>query len=530
MKNNTKKLISALLACILVVSLFACGKPGTTTPTPPASDAPPVETTAAAPAKDTFYGAVSLDSGTLDPVGITGAGGFLAMMYSYMEPLLDTKANGERVWVLATGIDTIDDIHSVIHVREGVTFSNGNPLTAADVLFTLKMYLDVPSQMMAVMYIDFEKTTIIDDYTIDLWYTSAITVNEDGKLSTVMIVDSESYDPQAMSANPIGTGPYIVTDYVVNSHTSLTAREDYWGAKPAIKNLYFKVINETSQVTNALEIGEIDYGGVPTTDVEYIESLGKFNIAQSNAGYATAAYYNMSSTGLLATKEARYAIDFAIDREAIVELCFNGYASVVDWPCSEAMLDFEERFAGLHETYALGFNLDQAKEYAEKAGLVGKTIRIMTNGASSYTTMAEIIQEDLGKIGVTAVINNYDQATYYAMMSDPSNYEVALYATAAPNVRADGVLNNTFFFFPLGWEGPEKDTFMALSTIPLAGALKDPKVRSDELFEVVKAFEEISPFFGICDTPTLSAIAKTVNVPAFYLDGSPRYQEMSFAS
>ena len=76
----------------------------------------------------------------------------------------------------------------------------------------------------------------------------------------------------------------------------------------------------------------------------------------------------------------------------------------------------------MDETYSIGYNVDKAKEYADKSGLTGKTVKLITNGASDYVTLAEVIQQNLSDIGVTVEIVNYDEATFNALSLDPVSY------------------------------------------------------------------------------------------------------------
>jgi len=100
MKKTTRKLAAILLACLMVTTLVACGSNTPTTNTPPP-----------APEKrDTLNVGVFLDPGTLDPLYMTGKGGYLSVLRTYSEPLWDYDfATGERFWVLATAFDKLDD-------------------------------------------------------------------------------------------------------------------------------------------------------------------------------------------------------------------------------------------------------------------------------------------------------------------------------------------------------------------------------------------------------------------------------------
>jgi ABC-type transport system substrate-binding protein len=190
-------------------------------------------------------------------------------------------------------------------------------------------------------------------------------------------------------------------------------------------------------------------------------------------------------------------------------------------------VDYEERFSGLSETYSPGYDMTKAKELAEESGLVGKSLRIMTNGQEAFITVAEIMQASLLEIGVNAEILNYDQATYFSLMMDTSNYEIALYFSSAPSVMASDIFATYPTFITQGWEGPEHDEYMKLSKETLGTS--DPTEYSDKLMQVTEMFVDNSPWYGICEQLSLFAYPKDLQGFEFYLIGDLRYQEMSFA-
>ena len=538
--KKTGKLLALLLAVLMAVSMVACKtKP---VENPPAT-LPPSPTDAAPTADDGETGGGAIvdpgidggtqrtlnvvamqDSGTLYPLGVTGA--YYGVMYSLYEPLLDTKADGTRIWVLATGMDYISDVQNTLHLREGVTFSNGNPFTAEDVIFTMEINRDNPQFSLNVKAIDFEKTNIIDDHTIDLWYTEYNAAQEVG-MCQLLILDKESYDEVALARDPVGTGPYVKVEYVTNSHLLLEAREDYWGGAPKIKSLQYKVINEESQIVNALETGDVDVASVPNNDIEFVKSLG-YNVEIYNAGMNYATWYSMLPGTPLESKEARWAVSHAINREAVSDILFNGAAALTDYPASHALVDFEDRFLNMHDTYTIGYDPVKAAELAEQSGLVGKTLRIITNGSSSNNTLAEMIQNDLLAIGVNADIVSYDQASFFGTMMDASNFEIALFTPSAPSMMAVDILGMYLTFIPLGWTGPDRDEYGRLSMGALTNS--NEAERSDQLYDALKIFVDFCPWYGICELVSARTCAADVRGMDYMISGNVYYQNVYFAS
>jgi peptide/nickel transport system substrate-binding protein len=531
--KRTQKLLALLLTVIFMLSLLtACKTGGTTTEpsTAPATSAAPASTEASPSTEPsssdpdrTLNIQAMQDSGTLYPLGVTG--GFIMPLYTFYEPLYDTKVDGTRKWILATGLDRISDLQYTLTIREGVKFSNGNPLTAEDVMFTMETCRDNPQFALNVKVVDFEKTKVTGDYTIDLWYTQFNASQEPG-FASMLIMDKESFDEVALSRAPIGTGPYVVTEYVVNSHLAVTAREDYWGGTPHIKNIDFKVINETSQIVNALETKEVDMAGpISVADADYVKSLG-YNVTIINGGYPDVTLFSLLPGGPLETKEARWAVSYAIDRQSIVDIVYKGLSTVAVYPASQYDQDFEDRFANMHDTYAIGYNPEKAKELAEQSGLVGKTVRIITNGAPTYNTMAEMIQANLLDIGVNAEIINYDQATYFPTIMDPTTFDIALFGPAAPSMLAIDILAMYPTFISLGWTGADRDKYGEISM----GAIGtyDKTERGDKLFEALKMWVDVDPWYAISEVIAPRAISPDVTGVEYMIAGSLYYQDIAF--
>ena len=519
MKKRSVRAIALMLVLVMLATvLSACGK--TQTKDDGAADTADNAGTQADTAANTEVNIVlSGDTGSLHPHAANGD--WNAVMRMIYDSPVDPKLDGSLEMLLVEQIDTISDTEYTLHLRQGVTFANGNPFTADDFMFSAELARDDAQFFLHVKSVDFEKTNIVDDYTVDLWLTAYDPGCFTG-MNCLYMFDKESYDADALAKEPNGTGPYVVTDYVSNSHVTLQARDDYWGGELGIKTINVTIMNESSQMVNSLVTGDAQFSRIPVKDIEYIESLGDYNVYTASNSSAYCAYINMTpdDSNPFSTLEAREAFMYAIDRQAIVDMVFEGKSRVPSWPLSEDVLDYEPRFSNMSEVYAEGYNPEKAKELADKSGLTGKTIRLITNGGADYVTMAEIIKNNLKDIGVNVEIQNYDAATYFSMLMDESTFDAALFVIAGSTCLAIDLAYSYPGFIPLGWTGEDHDAYMALGAQGMA--MSDATARGDIIYQMMEIFNRSYPWFTLAESVSPTAYAKSLGGVEFYLDGTFR--------
>ena len=475
-------------------------------------------------ARDTLNVAISGDTGSLERV----FAGFAGIIYQYYEGLLNYRADGSIIWLLAEDIEEVGTTHWIIHCRKGVKFSNGSDFNAHDVWFSFEQVLNNPQTAFFLSTVDLANSEIIDDYTLKI-ALSHYSVQQIGSLSQIWIKDAETYDEEAAVTRPIGTGPWIVEEYVVNSHVYMRANENYWGGKPAIEKLHYRVFNEDAQVINALQTGLVDVAGVPAQEVDFVKSMPDYDVRQYSTVFAATTTFNMSENSIMHDLNARRAICHAFDRQAVANLAYFGSAKVLNYPVSENCLDFEPRFANLNPIYSVGMDLNLAKEYAEKAGLVGKDVVVITNGSPAYITSAEILQACCKDIGVNIIINNYDGATYMDAARDVTMWDIAMYAAASPQCLAIGILYEYVSWSPDQYSSwPDYDHYMELG---LKGVgTPDAASRSDILMEMSQLFSDGVPWYGLCDQMATMAINKNLGNVEILGSGVMRYSDWYWAA
>ena len=565
-----RKLIAVLLCLVLLLPVaVACnnGTGNSTDSAPPAStnqtssEAPasdagtqsspasPAPTISVEPPKppvdpqvqrDTLTIAVESDAGTLNP-GYMARGLYTAIECVY-EPLWDYSETRGMIPVLMDSYEEVAEDHWIVHLKQGIKFSNGNPLTADDVIFSLDYWRTTGSNAVRVQSIDADRTAKIDDYTVDM-YTPGYYLFHLTAASMFLIFDSESFDETDIVTNPVGTGPYAVKEYVTNSHLFLERRDDYWGPPPEIQYLNFRVIAEPSQIVNAISTNTIDIGRVQLADYAYVSGLPGFNMSSRNTGGGVQIGFNAGRKGYFnyfdkdpeKVKEARYAVIHAIDPQVIIDICYYGIGREMRCYSPDFCIDWEPAFDDLHPTYSIGYDVELARQYAQSSGLAGQTIRLMTNGLPNMRTLAEIIQSMLSEIDVNVEILNLDVATYQTAQYDAEgDYDIRCTEGIAPNWRiCDGIINSVRYSAANSAPGAFPDNEHYLEVAPLCISTYDDALRREYLIETLYTFVDNALAYAVCMSETAYAISSDIDMSTVNYNlssGELRLQDMLWAS
>lgn len=329
---------------------------------------------------------------------------------------------------VADSWEWVDDYTLKFHIRDGITFHNGNPVDAEAVKRCFEHVAETNTRF--PNYIDL-KEIIADGQDLTIVSNSknpAMLWNLVEPVFSVMDVTTEDLDMM-----PIGTGPYKVTEFV-EDRIELEANEEYWDGEVGLDTITFTKISDAEARVMALQSGEVDM----TVTIDNT-SLDLFRNDDYNISLITGVRTNVVKMNhareFLSDINVRKAISYAIDRETYSSTITGGEPSVCLFPSSVPF--------GVDEIEGYTFDQEKSKQILDDAGYVdtdGDGIREMNgknivleyyqsaaHGSSEAGLIAQAIQSDLKKVGLEVQImssenmSDIKNAGLYDFCSDNSN-------------------------------------------------------------------------------------------------------------
>jgi len=422
-----KRAISLCLAGLMAVSLAGCGGAGTTEK---AAEASGTETGAAAEngnseKKEELVFVNYRDIRDLNPHLYAGEMYAQEMLY---ETLVNITADGYE-GCLAESWDISEDGKTyTFHIRDGVKFSDGEVCDANaikanfDAIIENKdrhTWLEMMNLLVGVSAPD-DKTFVIE--LSEPYYpllTELGVTRPFAMISPKAMKDGSTKD--GVNAY-IGTGPYVLTDFVTDEYAVFEANENYWGEQPKIKKITVKVIPDNQTRILALEKGEIDMiFGKNMIDADAINQYtgnDKFTVSLSDPTSTRQIVLNTTKE-VLADKEVRQALQHATNKQAISDGIFYGLEQPADTLFAKTVpycdIDLEP--------YA--YDVEQAQSMLDEAGWVvgadkirekdGQKLNIdLLYNSDSVTekAIAEYLQSEYQKIGISLNIHGEEEQSY----------------------------------------------------------------------------------------------------------------------
>ncbi|WP_413355799.1 ABC transporter substrate-binding protein [Robertmurraya sp. 2P01SA] len=373
---------------------------------------------------------------TLDPQISTGATVKYVTRHIF-ESLLTLDSNFQPVPELAESYEKSEDgLTYTFKLRENVTFHNGKPMMAEDVVASMNRWKEqsaVAQQILGEGAI-FEE---VDEYTVELKLeaprlTAVDAIASPKQFAGIMPKEVIESAPAEGIEEYIGTGPFKFEEWKQDQYIHLSKYEEYEpvdlpsdglsGKKEAlVDDLYFEIVTDPSTQLSGLQTGQYDVAySLPNDNYEQLKN--DENLKTYTDLYGNGLHHFNKKEGIFTNPKMREAVNAAVNND---EIMLGGWAH-------EDLYEVDAGFMANSQVWyseagAEQFNQadpEKAKKLLAEVGYNGEEVVIMTNSESELYNMSVVFHEQLKKIGMNVKLEVLDRATYSERRTDPANWDL----------------------------------------------------------------------------------------------------------
>lgn len=349
--------------------------------------------------------AQSVDPESLDPAVDTLITSVSVMMNIY-DSLIWRDGNGQIVPGLAESWDFPQPNQMRLKLRQGVTFHNGDPFTADDVVFSYGRLFDKdnPSPLLSSLRGFVDSVEKVDDYTV-LVNMPAARATVVPTLVRVPILPKAAFEAmgaQAFGAAPIGTGPFKFERWDKNQQIVLTRNDDYWRGPATIESFVIRPIPEDFSRFASLSNHEVDI--ITNLTAERLEEIKATPGLKAGVVPSVRNVFVGIDTrkGPFTDVRARQALNYAIDKKALIDVVMGGYAIENASVCTQTLF-------GAAKVDAYEYDPEKARALLAEAGVPSGLTVDMLGPVGRYTKDKELQEAIAGMLADVGITVNHVQ-------------------------------------------------------------------------------------------------------------------------
>lgn len=356
---------------------------------------------------------------SLDPY-LSTASDTEAIMHNVFEGLVGYDSTGTVVPALAEAWEISDDgLTYTFFLRPDVVFHNGSPFDADDVVWSISKYAGLDTgRPLSSKFACVEGIRKIDDLTV------SVELNEPNASFLQLLsaaITPAGYEDNATA--PVGTGPYRFVSYTPGQKVVLERNTSYYDEQGggSIDKAEFYVMTDESAVVTALASGQLDIAIVNGDNADVLAS--RFDI-YSNPQNMVQIFALNNSRPPFDDLRVRKAFNLAVDKDEIIEGVFNGYATKLCSAFSPVMKAYYND--GLDDMYT--YDIEEAGKLLAEAGYPDGFDLVITvpSNYQPHVDTAQILAEQLGRIGVDVRIELVEWATWLEKVYKNADYEATV--------------------------------------------------------------------------------------------------------
>lgn len=453
-----KRFLALLLALAMVFSLAACTG-GSTEPAQPGEAETPDDAYVADNSVMNIALAKNVD--ILDGIECNSA--TFLLIFEVLQPLVELTADGELKPCLATSWEQVDDYTWHFKLREGVQFSDGREFNAESAAYTINWVATKdPAFKYKSKFASAWPISATADDTYDLTIKTSAPNHETAalmsRISMWPLGAVEDYDNFVKF--PVGTGPYMITNYSLGENIQMEVNPNYWGDAPKIQKLNYDIITDSSARTIALQSGKYDlvlglsYDDANGMETGSMDTPGLELMKVDSNGMQYLFFNGRSENPFIQNNDFRWAMTYAIDHAGILSQLLYNYCPGARGVSSTA--------SSINNVYiSEGYperDIAKAKQMAADCGYNGEEILLyyISGQFTNDLEITELIVSQLQEAGFNVTMKEIESASWSSVR--PTNeYDIALNSasgsfTGQPTDYVTQVLGNS-----AGWHWDDVD-------------------------------------------------------------------------
>ncbi len=478
--------------------------------------------------KDLLKIGIPTEAVTLYPYGSNDTA-TARMTVNIFDRLIEVDSNGDFQPGLAESWEMETPTTVKLNLRSNVTFHNGAPFTAEDVVFSITKMIAAPE----IEHISspIKSAEILDAYTVLVHLNKPFAPILAHFAHVTMAIMSKEYTENAgddIDQKPVGTGPYKLKTWNRGQNLLLEANTEYWGGAPKIANLEFRVIPEAAARTIALETGDIDIAyDIDAVDRDRVNDSSDLRLIEKPVARIEYLGFNIEKgkNPIWRDKRVREAVALAIDVDGIINSVLFGTGTPADSLLYKTVIGHYE---GLTPRTR---DLKRAKELLVEAGVTpGTKVRMWTSEGQRQKIL-EIVQANLREIGIDASIEVYEWARFLDSTGKGDHDMFVLGWTTVTGDADYGIYNlvHTDAFGPAGnrtfYSNIEVDNLLDSARVEL-----DPVKRVNMYKQIQEILYEDLPFIPLFYKLANVGTSKTVKGFEFDPSESHRLNTVYFSN
>ncbi|MAF30707.1 MAG: peptide-binding protein [Magnetococcales bacterium] len=320
-----------------------------------------------------------------------------------------------------------DGLTMTFHLKKGVKWSDGSELTAHDVMATFKTITD-PETLSPYSgdYKMVQSGKVVDDYTFEASYNKPFAPALSSwtlKILPQKRLEAENINDSSLKSDPLGTGPYTLTNWKRGEFVHLTARSDYFEHEPYISQLLTRQIPDMDTQFLELKAGNLDSMGLKPLQFTRLTDTARFKKTFNKYKYLSNGYTYMGfnlNNNLFSDKQVRQALSYAVNRQEIVDGVLYGQGLPLACPFKPGTWAYNNTIA------PYPYDIQKSKQLLKNAGWVDSDgngildkdgqefeFTVVTNQGNDLRKMtAELMQQAFKEVGVKMNINVQEWSTF----------------------------------------------------------------------------------------------------------------------